>query len=102
MPIRHVVMFQFVESATASQRQAVRDGLKALAARLPEIKAIQCNHDAGLPPGGNFDFCATVDFDSVEAFKVYQTNVDHQKLITETIKPILKGRSAVQFELDPA
>lgn len=93
-------MFQFVESATMPQRQAVKDGLKALAARIPEIKAIQCNHDAGLPPGGNFDFCATVDFESVDAYKVYQTHADHQKLIAETIKPILKGRSAVQFELE--
>jgi hypothetical protein len=90
-----------VESATASQRQAVKDGLRALATRIPEIKAIQCNHDAGFPPGGNFDFCATVDFESPEAYKVYQTHADHQKLITDTIKPILKARSAIQFELEP-
>ncbi|KAG8468214.1 hypothetical protein KFE25_013297 [Diacronema lutheri] len=100
MAIRHVVMFQFVETATATQRQAVRDGLRALKARIPEIKAIQCNHDAGLQPTGNFDFCATVDFESINDYKVYQTHADHQQLIAEAIKPILKARAAVQFELE--
>jgi hypothetical protein len=39
-------------------------------AAIPEIKANLGNHDAGFPPGDNFDFCATVDFDeSREAYK---------------------------------
>eukprot|EP00304_Pavlova_gyrans_P006718 CAMPEP_0206043698 /NCGR_PEP_ID=MMETSP1466-20131121/9879_1 /ASSEMBLY_ACC=CAM_ASM_001126 /TAXON_ID=44452 /ORGANISM="Pavlova gyrans, Strain CCMP608" /LENGTH=103 /DNA_ID=CAMNT_0053418545 /DNA_START=1 /DNA_END=312 /DNA_ORIENTATION=+ len=99
--IRHVVMFQFVESATAAQRSAVKEGLAALRGSIPAIKAISCNHDAGFaPPGSNFDFCACVDFDSAEDYKVYQTHPVHQQLIADTIKPILKARSAVQFELE--
>ncbi|KAJ1629491.1 hypothetical protein T492DRAFT_1010738 [Pavlovales sp. CCMP2436] len=100
-PIRHVVMFQFVETATAPQRLAVTEGLRNLASMIPEIKQIKCGPDSGLAPGGNFDYCATVDFDSLDAFKVYQTHPAHQKVIADSIKPILKGRSAVQFEIEP-
>eukprot|EP00307_Rebecca_sp_RCC1486_P001549 CAMPEP_0119414070 /NCGR_PEP_ID=MMETSP1335-20130426/6445_1 /TAXON_ID=259385 /ORGANISM="Chrysoculter rhomboideus, Strain RCC1486" /LENGTH=100 /DNA_ID=CAMNT_0007438921 /DNA_START=20 /DNA_END=322 /DNA_ORIENTATION=+ len=99
MAIRHIVMFKFSAEATSAQRQAVKEGLKSLKAKIPEIKAIACNTDAGLAEG-NYDFCACVDFDSVEGYKAYATNEDHQTLIKETIKPILAGRSAVQIVLE--
>lgn len=92
-------MFQFQAEATAAQRSAVKEGLKALKAKIPEIKALACNTDAGLAEG-NFDFCACLDFDSVDGYKAYATNTEHQDLIRDTIKPILKARSAVQIMLE--
>lgn len=94
---RHVVLFQWTASATAAQRAAVRDGLRALPARVPAIRALSVGADAGLAPD-NFDCAAIVDFDGEADYLVYREHPAHQRLIAELIAPILARRVRLQYD----
>ena len=96
---RHVVMFRWAPTATAAQIDAVVDGLGALPAEVPSVRAYRFGPDAGLAEG-NFDFTVVADFDDVDGYVVYRDHPDHRSLITELIAPIVAERVAVQYELD--
>ena len=95
--LRHVVMFSWVEDATPAQKQAVRDGLDALPDVIPQIRSYRLGADVGLTEG-NFDFVVVGDFDDVNGFLTYRDHPAHQKVIAESIRPILGARAAVQHE----
>ena len=97
---RHVVILRWVDTATADDRRAVRDGLEALPAVIPEIRSYRVGVDAGLAPEGNSDLVVVADFDDVAGYFVYRDHPAHQGVIAERIRPILASRAAVQHELD--
>ena len=39
---------------------------------------------------------------TVAAYESYRDHPEHHRVIAELIKPILAGRSALQYEYDPA
>jgi hypothetical protein len=81
-----------------AQKQAVREGLAALPAAIPEICSYQFGDDAAIVEG-NYEFAIVADFGSQSDFKTYAAHDAHQKLIAERIRPILQDRAAVQYEL---
>lgn len=96
--LRHVVMMQLSPSITEEQVQAIVDGLEALPAEVPEIHSYSVGLDMGLVDG-NFDLVLVGEFESVEAFRTYSANADHQRVISERIAPFVIGRSAVQYTI---
>ncbi len=80
---------------TAAQKQAVREGLAALPAAIPEIRSYQFGDDAAIVEG-NYEFAIVAEFDSASDFCTYAAHEAHQKLIAERIRPILRERAAVQ------
>jgi hypothetical protein len=62
------------------------------------IRAYSFGRDLGLGEG-NASFVVVGDFDSVAGYEAYRDHPVHQELIATTIRPILAGRSAVQYEL---
>ncbi len=97
--IRHVVVLSGVEDVTEDQVQAVLDGLRELPALIPEIRAYHLGPDLRLSMH-NADFAIVADFDDDAAFRVYDRHPVHEQVRLERIRPILAGRSAVQFRLD--
>lgn len=95
--IRHVVLLELVETATADQRQAALDALSELPALIPEIVAYRFGEDAGLADG-NADLAITADFASPEDYLVYAQHPEHVRVITDTFAPIVARRTAAQFE----
>jgi hypothetical protein len=81
-----------------AQKQAVREGLAALRAAIPEIRSYQFGDDAAIVQG-NFEFAIVADFENATDFQTYTTHDAHQKLIAELIRPILQDRAAVQYAL---
>ncbi len=81
-----------------AQKQAVRDGLAAFPAAIPEIRNYQFGDDAVIVEG-NYEFAIVADFDNRSDFQIYAAHDAHQKLIAEHIRPILQDRAAVQYEL---
>ncbi len=77
-------------------KQAVREGLAALPAAIPEIRGYQFGDDAAIV-AGNFEFAIVADFENATDFKTYAAHDAHQKLIAEHIRPILQDRAAVQY-----
>ncbi len=81
-----------------AQKQAVREGLAALPAAIPEISSYQFGDDAAIVTG-NFEFAIVADFENATDFQTYAAHGAHQKLIAERIRPILQDRAAVQYAL---
>jgi hypothetical protein len=80
------------------QKNAVREGLAALPAAIPEIRSYQFGDDAAIVEG-NYEFAIVADFESRIDFQTYAAHDVHQKLIEERIRPILQSRAAVQYAL---
>ncbi len=81
-----------------AQKQAVREGLAALPAAIPEIRSYQFGDDAEIVEG-NYEFAIVADFDNRSDFQTYSAHDAHQKLISERIRPILQDRVAAQYAL---
>ncbi len=96
--LRHVVLMRWKPETSDAQKQAVREGLAALPAAIPEIRSYQFGDDAAIVKG-NFEFAIVADFENEPDFQTYATHDAHQKLIAEHIRPILQDRAAVQYAL---
>jgi hypothetical protein len=94
---RHVVLLQWTEESTADQHTAIVTALKGLPAILPELKSYVMGDDAGVDEG-NFSLGIVADFDDVEGYVTYRDDPTHRQIIREQIRPIMKARSAVQYE----
>lgn len=97
--IRHVVLLTWTPDATPEQHQAVVDTLRGLPAVIPQIVRYRVGTDLGLAEG-NVDLVVIADFASAEDYVVYRDHADHQAAIATRIKPILAGRTAIQYEYD--
>ena len=97
--LRHVVLMRWKPGTSADQKQAVREGLAALPAAIPQIRSYRFGDDAAISEG-NFAFAIVADFDNRSDFQTYAAHDAHQKLIAERIRPILQERAAVQYEIE--
>jgi len=97
--LRHVVLLRWKPGTSAGQKRAVRDGLAALPAAIPQIRSYRFGDDVAISEG-NFEFAIVADFDSRSDFQTYAAHAAHQKLIAERIRPILQERAAVQYEIE--
>jgi len=95
--LRHVVLLRWRPEASNADKQAVRDELAELPAAIPEIHRYVFGDDAGLA-NGNFDFAIIADFESRSNWQTYVSHEQHQRVITERIRPILQERAALQYE----
>lgn len=95
---RHVVTFLWTDDATAAQKTAVVDELRALPAVIDTIRDYRVGADAGLAEG-NAHFAVVADFDDVDGYLTYRDHPEHQRVIVERIRPILASRAAVQYEI---
>jgi len=93
---RHCVMFTWNEDATDEAKAAVAAGLDELA-KLDAISTYHHGPDAGVSEG-NWDYVAVRDFASVDDYKIYAHDADHQALIANVIRPNISARAAVQYE----
>ena len=96
--LRHVVLMRWKSGTSDAQKQAVREGLAALPAAIPEIRSYQFGDDASIVTG-NFEFAIVADFENTTDFQTYAAHDAHQKLIAELIRPIVQDRAAVQYAL---
>jgi hypothetical protein len=95
--LRHVVCFRWREGTTAEQKEAVRAGLAALPAQIPEIIAYHVGHDAGIRDA-SWDLGLVAEFASRDDFFAYAAHTAHQSVIDDLITPIVAERVSVQFE----
>lgn len=99
--IRHVVLLRWTAESGADQHQSVVEALTELPVAIPEIVRYHLGRDLGLAEG-NASLSVIADFATVADYERYRDHPEHQRVIAELIKPILAGRSALQYEYDPA
>jgi hypothetical protein len=92
---RHVVLLRFTPESTIDQHQAIATALETLPAHLPELRSYRVGLDAGLADG-NWHMTAVADFDDAAGWQSYTNDPEHQRIISEMIRPILAERAAVQ------
>jgi Stress responsive A/B Barrel Domain len=97
--IRNVTLVTFKPEAPAGQA-------KKATARLRELRCKGMHHldagpDLGLQPG-NASFGVVCDFDSPEAYAVYDVDALHNEIREQDIKPYVEVIRRVQFELPAA
>lgn len=94
--MRHIVLLQWTETATDQQKQEAETAFHTLASEIPQILDISCGSDLGLTEGAH-DFAAVLTFADVEGWRAYQAHEAHKALVADHLKPILAGRSVIQF-----
>lgn len=95
--LRHIALFRWNDQATEERRAAVMEGLAALPAQIPEVRAFRFGLDAGLVEG-NFDLGVVADFDDADGYRAYASHPAHTSLVADVIRPVISERAAVQHE----
>jgi hypothetical protein len=94
--LKHVVFMKFKEGVTDAEIAALENALRALPAKIPEIRGFQFGRDI-VHSERSYDFSLVSDFDDLEAMKRYQVHPDHVPVIA-MVRGISAGILAVDFE----
>jgi hypothetical protein len=96
--IRHVAVLTWREGTSDRDVAAVHDALTALPALIPQLRGYWFGSDIGLDDG-NAHFVVIAELDSPEDYGTYRDHPAHRAVLEELIRPILAGRSALQYEV---
>jgi len=94
-PLRHVVCVTWKAGTSPDAVAALCEALAGLPALIPEIRGYAFGSDLGLADT-NADFAIVADFDDTDAWRRYQDHPEHQRVLTDLIRPNLESRAAVQ------
>lgn len=93
--ITHIGMLTLASGATATDRQAIADGLTAMLGQIDGLTRVAVAQDAGLKEG-NAGLVFQLTFDSEDAWRNYGSHPAHQRLVTERIAPVLASKAFLQ------
>lgn len=96
--IRHCVLLRLHPATTAADLASLQQAMSVLA-ELPMINAFHAGPDAGLAEG-NADFAITADFADPADYEAYATDPTHLEILATKIRPLVRERTALQFERD--
>ncbi|MGI8723233.1 MAG: Dabb family protein [Geodermatophilaceae bacterium] len=96
--ILHLVTFSWRRDVTNDDVVSVIEGLSSLPAQIPELLSYRFGPDLGLREG-NADFAVAAVLESPDSLPAYLDHVEHQRIVTEIIAPLVATRQAVQIEL---
>jgi len=96
---RHVVLFRWADDASAEDRRAAVDALRAFGGDVQDLGRLTVGADAGVADG-NFDAAVVVDFPDAGTYRRYASDPRHVAVVSDYVKPILARRVAVQYQLD--
>jgi hypothetical protein len=104
--IRNVVLGRLRPAADEAQRAAdaalMKQGLAEIAAlRFPGLLAMATGTDAGVRDG-SWDFAITNDWRDADAYRVYDTDEEHNRIRREIFAVICQDIARAQFEVSPA
>ena len=95
--IRHCVMVRWQPGTSAGTIDQISAGLDELA-ELDVVRAYRHGPDAGLAEG-NFDYVVVGEFDDEAGYLAYATDEGHVRFVTETFRPNITERAAIQYEI---
>lgn len=96
--IRHVALLTFAPGTSDEAIERIASALSGLPDRLPGLRHYAFGRDLGVD-AGNADFAVVADLDDEAAYAEYRDDPEHRRIITELIRPVLAGRTAVQFRV---
>jgi len=92
-------MFQWAAETSEEDRAAAVGALHQLRDTVAHLCTLRVGTDAGLA-AGNFDVVVVADFPKAEDYATYVDHPEHQKVVSERLRPFITTRAAVQHTLD--
>ncbi|HEY4332089.1 MAG TPA: Dabb family protein [Ilumatobacteraceae bacterium] len=96
--ITHVATFRWKPETTVEQIAAISAALATLPALIPSVRTYHYGADLALVGAANMDYAVVATFDSIEDWRAYDSNADHEQLRADLIRPWVAERAAVQFQ----
>ena len=96
--IRHVAVFRFKDSATASVIDEIDATLATLPSIIPELVAFSSGRNAHVTQGA-WDYAVVADFASPEDYLVYATNPQHMEMVKNVVGTHVVEASRTQYEV---
>lgn len=95
--VKHVVFFKWKADATAAQKKAVMDGLKALPGKIADIKSWKLVETLPGRPPRFYHLGWFAEFENVAAVDRYIAHPDHQAVVP-LIEAACESRAAFNYE----
>ena len=101
--VRHVILWKLKEEYTASEKQAIKAGIKqgleALAGVIPGLVSIHV-YTGGLASSKNADAMLDAVFTDAEALAAYAEHPAHLAVAESRVRPHVAHRACFDFETD--
>ena len=78
--------------------ETVKSELLEFTSTLPEVRSYRCGSDVGASDMVNFDFAIVAEFDTIDAWRVYDKHPRHDEIRAGVVRPWIEERASVQFE----
>jgi len=96
--LQHLVVLKLDDQVNTAGIRAIVDALNGLVPQLAGLRSYSIGTDVGLVEGNGTIGISAV-FDDVDAWRAYQSNAEHQRIIADMIRPVLASRLAVQVDV---
>jgi hypothetical protein len=96
--LNHIVLFEFKSSATQEQIDTLMSELRKLTS-IPCVVAISCGDTITTDRNKGYTHAMVVTIDSPENLSVYSNHEEHQRVLTNHIKPIIENNLAMDYVL---
>ena len=96
--IRHVVIFEWTESASSEEIAALAAGLDTMPAHVPGILSYLHGDDLGVS-SVTADYALVADFATVEDYRAYADHPHHLAFIEQHVRPIAAAIHRVQYHV---
>ncbi len=94
--LHHQVLVVCHPEATAAERTALVEGLRALPAQIPSISTYDVSEDAGLAEG-NAHIAIHATFSDETAWRAYLAHPAHRSLVDTLLDPIRASSMRMQW-----
>lgn len=97
--IKHIVMWRIADGEDkAARAKDIKNNLEALMGKIKELRSIE----VGINSMDN-EYCSdvvlTAEFDTKEGLEKYQDNPEHKAVGQNYVRPYVKERRVVDFEI---
>ncbi|TAK68830.1 MAG: Dabb family protein [Actinomycetota bacterium] len=96
--LRHIAVFTWTPESTPEQRTAAVEALRSLAPILADLGTFGVWTDLGLG-ASTADAAVIAEFPGVAEYQTYAAHPEHQRVLTELVRPYLAARAALQVEI---
>lgn len=98
--IKHIVLFNFKETALGADKAAniarAKAMLENLVGRIPTLLSMSAGPNA-VPGATAWDFALVAEFETIEALQQYTVHPEHKK-VSEFMSSVRSDRASVDFE----
>lgn len=99
--VRHVIVWTLKDEYSDSEKEqikkGIKEGLEALAGKVPGIVEIRVNTDK--LPSSSGDVMLDSLFENGEALKAYSVHPSHVEVADGKVRPFVKIRSSFDYEV---